>query len=196
MALYPPPEVVHDIVGQVARLRVGEAYASGVNTRLARPDNLHVTLCFLGEVEDGSLPVVTDALSRAARTWRRLAGVVGSREGLGPPRLRLAGGGRFGRGQFTVLWTGLAGDVDALHLLGRAVRRELKRARLPHDRRPFRPHLTIARPGDRLDRAAVDEDVATLDGYLGPSWPVTEMVLVRSNPGPRPAYEPLATWQL
>ena len=36
--------------------------------RCVRPDQLHITLRFLGEVEEGRLPVVTDSLLSAART--------------------------------------------------------------------------------------------------------------------------------
>jgi 2'-5' RNA ligase len=108
----------------------------------------------------------------------------------------LAGGGRFGRGAFTVLWTGLDGDVEALRGLAGAARRSLKKARLPYDDRPWKPHLTIARPGDRLDRAAVDADRAALADYRGPTWPAAEMVLMRSHLGPRPSYDKLAAWPL
>jgi 2'-5' RNA ligase len=90
----------------------------------------------------------------------------------------------------------LLGEVDSVRRLGTAARRELCRAGLPYDSRPFQPHLTLARPGDRLDRSSLDEDLRTLDGYLGPSWPATELVLVRSHPGPRPTYDRLATWPL
>jgi RNA 2',3'-cyclic 3'-phosphodiesterase len=193
VALYPPAEAVNDLVEQVGRLRIGEFAASGINVRLSRPENLHVTLAFLGEVEDTRLPVVGAALERAARTWRRPTDA--AKED-GPPRVRLAGGGRFGRGRFTVLWTGLTGDVDALNLLSRAVRRELRRSRIRYDEKPFRPHLTIARPGDRVDRDDIVFDLSTLNGYLGPSWPVTEMVLVRTHLGPPPTYDRLAVWSL
>ncbi|HEX5542946.1 MAG TPA: RNA 2',3'-cyclic phosphodiesterase [Micromonospora sp.] len=196
VALYPSPEAVNDLTEQVGRLRVGEAAAMGINVRLAVPERMHVTLAFLGEIEETWLKGVTAALGRAAQTWHRPAGVAGSRVGLGPARIRLAGGGCFGRGRFTVLWAGLTGDVDALHALNQAIRRELKRARLPHDRRPFRPHLTIARPGERMEPEPIEEDRCTLDGYLGPSWPVTEMVLMRSHLGPRPTYDRVAAWPL
>jgi 2'-5' RNA ligase len=196
VAIYPPPEALDHLTEQVSRLQIGEAAASGINVRLTARETLHVTIAFLGDVEEARLPDVIAALGRAAHTWHRRAGVVGSREGEASPRIRLAGGGRFGRGRFTVLWTGLAGDVGALSALNAASRRELRRARLPHDWRPFRPHVTLARPGERIDRDAVDADRETLDGYLGPSWPVTEMVLMRSHLGPRPTYERLATWAL
>ena len=138
-AVYPPASAVDHLVTFVSALRVGVASAAGVNTRLARPDTVHVTVAFLGDVADERLDAVTEALGRAVD---------------GPaPSVRLAGGGRFGRGKFTVLWTGLDGDVDALRGLAGAARRSLKKARLPYDDRPWKPHLTIARPGDRLDRA-------------------------------------------
>ncbi|MDG4790337.1 RNA 2',3'-cyclic phosphodiesterase [Micromonospora sp. WMMD1102] len=185
VAVYPPPEAVHDIVAQVHRLRIGAAARSGVNVRLTAPSTLHVTVAFLGEVPDERLPVVEEALSRVETSG-----------GLRAPRLRFGGGGRFGRGRFTVLWVGLRGEVDVLRRLGATVRRELRRARIPFDVRPLRPHLTLARPGERIDPGSLDEDLSTLDGYLGPSWPATELVLVRSQLGPRPTYDRLASWPL
>jgi len=182
-AVYPPVSAVDHLVTFVSALRVGVASAAGVNTRLARPDTLHVTVAFLGDVADERLDAVTEALGRAVT---------------GPaPSVCLAGGGRFGRGKFTVLWTGLDGDVDALRGLAGAARRSLKKARLPYDdRRPWKPHVTIARPGDRLDRAEVEADRAALAGYRGPTWPAAEVVLVRSHLGPKPTYDRLAAWPL
>jgi 2'-5' RNA ligase len=113
---------------------------------------------------------------------------------VGAPQVRIGGGGRFGRGKFTVLWAGVRGDVDPLRALARSVRRELKRARLPYDDKPWKPHLTVARPGDRLDRAGVDADRELLAGYEGPAWAAREITLVRSHPGPKPRYDRLATW--
>lgn len=191
-AIYPPPEALDDLAGRAGRLRVGEAAAAGVNVRLTARENLHLTLAFLGDVEDARLTDVRSALARAASGWRR--GLPSG--GDAPLRLRLAGGGRFGRDAFTVLWVGVGGDVDALHALHAAVRQELRRGRLPQDSRPYRPHLTLARPGDRVDRAAVDADRDALHDYLGPSWPVTEIVLVRSHLGPRPLHHHLAAWSI
>ncbi|GAB3154951.1 RNA 2',3'-cyclic phosphodiesterase [Micromonospora sonneratiae] len=203
VALYPPPEALDDILEQAGRLRIGELSASGVNVRLAARETYHVTLAFLGEVDEDRLGDVHDALGRAAERYRRLRaratrGVTGTVAAPvdETPRLRLGGGGRFGRGRFTVLWVGLQGEIAALRTLSTAIRRELKRARVPYDPRPYRPHLTLARPGDRAAREAIDADRDTLNDYLGPSWPLTEMVLVRSHLGPRPLYHHLGVWPL
>lgn len=188
VAIYPPSEALDDIVAHTARLRIAEATAAGINVRLAARETMHLTLVFLGDVAEERLPAVETALERAAADARR--------DAADPLRLRFAGGGRFGRGRFTVLWAGVDGDLAGLHALHNTVRRELRRARVPSDYRPYRPHLTLARPGDRMSREAVDADRAALHDYLGPTWPVTEIVLVRSQLGPRPQHHRLAAWPI
>ena len=185
MAAYPPAEACDDLERRLAGLSFARAAERGVNARPARRETWHVTLAFLGEVAEDRGAAAVAAVERAAGAWRA--------RGAEPPELRLAGGGRFGRGRFTVLWVGLDGDREPLTGLARQMRRELKRARLPYDDRPFKPHLTVARPGDRLepDQLAADRDA--LAAYRGPAWPVREIRLVRSHLGPKPWYEPLAT---
>lgn len=188
VAVYPPPDACDHLEQQLARLNVMSAVERGVNTRPARRETWHVTLAFLGEVPDERADRAGPAIERAAEGWRPA--------GRTAPELRLAGGGRFGRGRFTVLWVGVDGDGAALDELSRRVRRELKRARLPYDAKPYRPHLTVARPGDRLDRADVDADRAALADYRGPVWRAERVELIRSHLGPHPTYDHLQSWPL
>jgi RNA 2',3'-cyclic 3'-phosphodiesterase len=188
VAAYPPAGVCDDLERRLAQLNVAMAAGQGVNTRLAKRDTWHITLAFLGDVADERVPDVHAAVERTVGGWRA--------DGSGPPELRLAGGGRFGRGRFTLLWVGVDGEREALRRLSQAVRRELKRGRLPYDDKPFTPHVTVARPGDRLDRAAVDADRASLTEYRGPAWRVEAVELVRSHLGPKPSYDHMAAWPL
>ena len=112
------------------------------------------------------------------------------------PELALSGGGRFGRGAFTLMWVGVAGDLDPMRALHKALRSELKRAHFPYDERPWKPHLTVARPGNRIPKGDLDADRAALDAYVGKAWPARELFLVRSNLGPEPTYERLSNWLL
>lgn len=185
VAIYPPEPALAHLAGTVAGLNLGRAHASGINVRLAPVGRWHVTVAFLGDVEADRVPDAAQAVGRAAADWHAAA-----------PQLRLAGGGRFGRGAFTIVWAGIAGDVAPLAALARSLRHRLKRARLPFDPKPFRPHLTLARPGTRLPAADVVEDLAALRTYEGPSWTVGELRLVRSQPGPNPVYETLAAVKL
>lgn len=184
MSVDPPPAAVDHLRAVVGELAVSRANAPGRSTRVADPHQWHLTVAFLGEVPAERVPAATEAMARAAAATPE------------PIRLRLAGGGRFGRGTFTVLWAGVGGDLAAFRLFAGGLRRELRRARLPHDRRPLRPHLTIARPGDRVSAAGITADLHRLRAYEGPQWRVERVHLMRSELGPQPVYTRLATAEL
>jgi RNA 2',3'-cyclic 3'-phosphodiesterase len=190
VAVYPSPAAVAHLSAAVAGLRLGAATARGHTVGLTATARWHLTLAFLGEVPEPRVPVAKEALASGVARWRtERADQAGHAP---PPRLWLAGAGRFGRRRFTVLWVGLSGDVDALRSLGRAVRRELRRSGVPFDGKPLRPHLTFARPGDRVPAEHLAADLAALARYEGPAWTVEEVHLVRSHLGPKPVHETLA----
>lgn len=119
--------------------------------RTTRPDQWHVTLAFLPDHDD------------AERLGDRLAEVVAQHR---PVRLRVEGGGTFPH----VVWAGLSGDVGTLQELARGVVRACDEAGAAVDRKPFRPHVTVARHGD----------AERLVGYAGPAWTVEAVDLVHS----------------
>ena len=184
VAAYPSPEAVAHLSQFVGTLHVGRPAEPGRSLRVVPPDRWHLTLAFLGDVDDLRAGDAAAAMGAAASAWRDAGGQV--------PQLGVAGGGRFGRGRFTVLWAGVDGEVLFLDGLATRLRQALRRARLPVDRKPFRAHLTLARPGDRLPPAALAADLATLDAYRGPRWQLTDLRLVRSRLGPSPSYETIA----
>jgi 2'-5' RNA ligase len=171
----PSPEAVEHLGAVVDTLAVAQANTEGHSTRLAARDRWHVTLAFLGDVRVDRIDRVSAAIDRASAD-------------LEPVTVRFAGGGTFGRGRFSILWAGLDGDVAGLRQASAAVRRELRRNRVHFDARPFRPHLTISRPGGRVDRDQLAGDVAILSAYVGPQWTVEASHLVASELGPRPVY--------
>lgn len=170
VAAYPPAPALDSLAGFLAGLHLGQ---EGV--RRTPRDRWHLTLAFLGDVAEERLSDVESALGKVSAA---------------APEVRLSGGGRFGRGKFTIVWTGVDGPVAPL---AQAVRRHLRRARLPYDRKPYRPHLTLARPGGRLTTAELAADLAALKEYRGPSWTVEELRLVRSHLGPNPVHETLSS---
>jgi 2'-5' RNA ligase len=170
VAVDPPADALNHLADCTADLAVVRAGA-----RVSARHLWHVTLAFLGEVPDDRLPAACAALDAAAA-------------GQDPPALRIAGGGRFGRGKFTILWAGIEGDLAPLR---RALAGQLRRVRLPYDAKRFHPHLTLARPGDRVPRPDVEADVARLAAYEGPQWTVPVVRLMRSHLGPQPVHEPM-----
>ena len=171
VAVVPPPSALAPLVAAVERLR-GTYPASWVPA-----ERLHLTLAFLGEVSEDTAARVADGLREAASRREPFA-------------LRLNGGGAFPRPQRArVLWAGVEGDVDALTGLARASRRAARAARVEVERKPYVPHVTVARLRHGGDATAA---VAALDAVRGDEWTVGEVVLMRSVLGPKPSYEPLA----
>ena len=189
VAIFPAPPAVSDLAAAVDRIHLGKAAAAGRNVRLDRPELWHITLAFLGEVAEDRGAEVESVLSSVIPAW--------TREHPTRPAQRLAGGGRFNRGPSTVLWVGLHGDTAPVRDLAGRVNTELTKAGLmAEDRRPYRPHLTLARCGDRLSADEIDADLAALRAYAGPQWTISEMVLVSSVLGPPRRYDRLHTWDL
>ena len=182
----------------VSGLAVGAPREAGQSVRLVPPERIHLTLNFLGDVPDGREPAAQAALAAAVRQWTSSGDRVGRGRGeqRPAPRLRIGGGGRFGRGRFTTLWAGIRGDTAQLGDLVTDVRRELRAAKLPFDAKPFRPHVTIARPGDRLSAEDLAADLAVLGTYEGPTWTVDKIALVESRQGPNTTYVRRAEYPL
>ena len=98
--------------------------------------NLHLTLKFLGEQDDGGLAEAVLALEEAAA-------------GSAPFALTLHGVGAFpGMERPRILWVGVAGGALTVRALQSKVEAALERRRFTPDRRPWHPHLTIGRVFD------------------------------------------------
>jgi 2'-5' RNA ligase len=160
---------------------------SGNAVRWIRPDGVHVTLKFLGEVHVKQLPAVKLAIQEA---------VVGH----SPFELEYSNIGTFGgREGLRLMWVGIAGDVLRLEALVRAVNAALAVVGFEPERRPFRPHLTLGRVRDEIptrQRAEIEVAVGKMD--VPPTgWRTTQVSLMRSRLTTQGAiYEVLATFPL
>ena len=155
---------------------------SGV--RWVKPEGMHLTLKFLGEITPPMVDKVTQALKEACQRVK-------------PFNLALSHTGAFPNLERPrVLWVGLTGDLEPLHELQGRIEARMQRLGFFSENRRFSPHVTLGRvrdgtrPGDRyrigeaLGRVAV-EDV--------PSWQVETVNLMRSTLTPAGAiYTPLA----
>jgi 2'-5' RNA ligase len=198
VAVYPPPAVLADFMSLLSTLCCGAPQPPGHSVRLVPPERVHLTLAFIGDIPDERLPVVEAAVAAGARRWAATGAErkANRDEPRKVPKLRIGGGGRFGRGKFTVVWAGVRGDTTALADLVTDLRRELRSAKVPFDVKAYRPHVTVARPGDRLAEEQVASDLAALVSYESPEWPVDLIELVRSNQGPNITYDRLSSYPL
>lgn len=148
VAVWPPPEV-HELVAALPRPAVA-------GLRWTAPEQWHVTLRFLGRVEDAEDAVA--ALGAAALPS-------GVEAVLGPAV------GRFGQRVLHV-------PVQGLEPVAAAVVRATAAVGEPPEDRPFAGHLTLARA--RPGRGGAD--LRPLAGTsISARWPVGEVTLVESR---------------
>jgi len=167
------------------RLFVGIELPSGVTDRLhglgggipgvrwVAPENIHLTLRFIGDFEDTIFADVDDALGRVT----------------GPAfDLEITGAGEFSRGRHPVMiWAGIAPN-PALAGLQRRIEASLVKAAFPPEGRRFIPHVTLARVKDGARaRARVWEFVAGNALLRLRSFPVKHFTLFSSHLGHREA---------
>ena len=164
VAVTPPADVLADVAAAL-----GPARELQPDLRWIPVERWHLTLAFYGEVPDESLPGVIDKVARK----------LSRRPPPGQIQLSFSGAGQFSR---RALWVGVDGEVEALQAVARSV---------STDRRPYRPHLTVARlrGGQDATRAA-----GALSSYAGPRWHADTVHLVRSFLGPKPRYETVGSW--
>lgn len=148
-------------------------------------DAWHLTLAFLGEVDEALIPELRSRLERGARRHHRLT-------------LALAGAGAFPTAsRARVLWTGV--HADGLAQLAATVSAGARRAGvgLTTRERKYQPHLTLARCRAPLDVSPLVERLAT---FQGTPWQAGEIYLIHSHlgtqPGEQPRYETIGTWPL
>jgi 2'-5' RNA ligase len=180
VAIAPPPSVLDELDALVEPLR-----GRRQELRWTDREAWHVTLAFLGQVDEPGAARLLPRLERAAQRHHHI-------------RLAFSGAGAFpGTGRANVLWSGLSGDRRALARLAESVAAGASRAGSPppDKGRRFQPHLTLARCRMPAD---VTELVAELAGYHGQAWTADRIHLVRSRLGgtEQPRYVSLASWPL
>jgi 2'-5' RNA ligase len=160
VAVWPPEEVL-DAVTALPRPAV-------VGARWTRRDQWHVTLRFLGEVEEATLPELVAAI-----------------EGLGLAAVTARLGPAVERLNPRIVSVPVAG----LDEIGPAVIEATAGFGKPPEKRPFRGHLTLA----RLQGVRKWELGEALGAPIDETWRVEELHVVRSHLSPRGAgYETVA----
>jgi RNA 2',3'-cyclic 3'-phosphodiesterase len=168
VALEPPAEVRARLVAIQDALRARAGRAAG-DVRWVTPDNLHLTLQFLGAVAEDRVGDVRGAVTDAAAAGRRL-------------QLHVGGAGAFPSARRPrVLWAGLAGDVAPLAALVKDLGARLAPLGFPPESRPFSAHLTLGRARAPRGAPRLAAALSPLDPAPAVPWTAAEVVLVRSH---------------
>lgn len=162
-----------------------ELKACGASVKWTAPEQLHLTLKFLGEVQPATVAAAREAL---APLFTREA----------PFTLTLSGLGAFpSPARAQVLWAGVTEGRETLTRLAAAAEAALVPAGVPAENRPFKPHLTLGRVREGGLSPALVEAVTAGRGRAFGATQVEQVVLMRSRLTPQgPVYTPLFTFAL
>ncbi len=144
---------------------------NGCGGRLVVPENLHITLAFLGSIDSDTRQCLEEAVGAIA---------------LPAFTLQLNELGFWRRPQ--VVWLGTDTMPTSLLDLATALKRAMISCHLEPDERPFQAHMTLMRKAHRPPEASSVSPLA---------WPIDDFALVRSDTraeGVR--YEVLRRWRL
>ncbi len=131
VAVFPPPEVRGE-ASRTARRLLPDA-----RIRWSRPENVHLTLKFLGNVDEESLDDLRTALENACADHA-------------PFEARLAGLGAFPSARHArILWAGVGEGSERLRSLATDVAAALSSSGFERETRPYEPHLTLGRARGR-----------------------------------------------
>jgi 2'-5' RNA ligase len=172
-------EIPSEVKSALAALQ-DDLRRAGADVSWTRPENIHLTLRFLGEVDERRIGEVEKVCVASAAEFR-------------PFTLSLYDTGVFPNArQPRVLWAGLAGEIEKAVEMRKRLNDGLALIGFEREEKDFRPHLTIGRvKSNRKTR----ELIALMDARQVPalSFVVTEIVLMKSELHPAGArYTPMA----
>lgn len=157
--LFTALELPADLVFSLSLLRGGLPGARWIDA-----DNFHITLRFIGDVDERMADDIADSLDQVSRPSFSVA---------------LEGLGSFGSRKPHCIWAGVRMTAELAELQAEHERR-MQRIGLPPERRKFAPHVTLARL-----RGTSHNDVANYlalrGGFRSPLFPVGRFVLLSSR---------------
>jgi len=155
----------------VCRLEDAQRQLKALNlpAKWVRPENIHLTLKFLGNISSDRVDVIARVISLAA-------------EGRPPLTLELRGIGFFpGVKRARVVWIGLGGQVQPLFALQREVEQQLAAIGIAPEKKPFRGHLTLGRIRQHVAPPVMRKVLDTFADFSSDGFAVDRVCLYQSE---------------
>ncbi len=117
----------------------------GRGLKVVEPNTLHITLKFLGDIDESIVPQINEAMKDASI-------------GIAPFPIQLKGAGTFGRSKIRTVWIGINNSGNLARMAG-VLDERLSALGFAREERPFSAHLTLARAKESCDSRKVREIV-------------------------------------
>ena len=143
---------------------------TGVKAGWTRPENIHLTIKFLGNIPVSNVKHLSQAATRAVESLAPF-NLTAERRGVfptyGPPR---------------VLWIGITDPSAQLARLSQRLDEECAAVGLPKETRPFHPHLTLARIRHKGNARALGDAHRAIE-FPPTEFAVNDLLVIRSELG-------------
>lgn len=159
-------EAVHEIIAELKK--------TGADVKWVPAENIHITLKFLGNTEEGLVEAIKEGLSKKLTAYH-------------PFYIKISGIGYFpAKRPPRVIWVGIEESGDLLSLY-EAVESEVVRLGFIPEERPFSPHLTIGRVKSARRTPQLLEKIEKIRQLDFGSLEVKEASLMKSELRPKGA---------
>jgi 2'-5' RNA ligase len=159
------PEAVGSLLGKVQQ----DLRALRLRAGWVRPQNIHLTLKFLGDIKTDDIDKIGPAMKAAAEEFE-------------PFNLTIGGIGFFpGIKRPRVIWVGVGGQTRCLFALQRNLEDRLAAVDFPKEKRSFKGHLTLGRFRDAADPDTIRRVIQEYSDFGKVEFTVQRVVLLQSD---------------
>jgi 2'-5' RNA ligase len=153
----------------------------GADVKWVQPQNIHLTLKFLGEINEEELNKISLILEEIAN---KISVLTVSIDSIGAfPRINSP----------RIIWTGLGQGDNEIKILAKELEERLNEIGIPKEEKPFSSHITLGRmrSGLKIDKLISGLKELTLPQQTqGRKFPVQKIALFKSTLTPKgPVYE-------
>ncbi len=150
---------------------------SGADVKWVKPDGVHLTLKFLGNIPTSKVSLIKEVLDSIAKeivSFQIALSKIGAFPKIDYPR---------------VIWVGLEEGKDKTIELNRKLEERLEKIGFPKESRSFQPHLTLGRVKSSKNKGELKKSVETLNRDLTTEarMTVSEIKLFKSTLIPKGA---------
>jgi len=157
--------------------------STGADVKWVEPNNIHLTLKFLGEIDDQKLDKITSILENIAKdksSFHSCISSIGAFPRISSPR---------------AIWVGIDKGNNETKEITKQLEEKIEKSGIPKEDRPFSSHITIGRTRSALNLQKLAQELKTLENNLGikvAEFDVTKITLFKSTLTPKgPIYEVL-----
>jgi 2'-5' RNA ligase len=141
----------------------------GLRAKWVRPDNIHLTLKFLGNINPADIEKIGRAMVDAVsefETFNLVAAGIGVFPGVNRPR---------------VIWVGLKGQVQLLFAMQRRLEDNLAVLGYKKEKRPFKGHLTLGRFRQNVNRETIRRVLQEFGNLASEEFTVRRVIFYKSD---------------